>query len=462
LRVLLVQAYLGRFEEGGNVFPLGLCYIATALKGHDVRIFDPNTSKVPYDELKAQLITFVPDVIGISLRNIDTTQIRDLFYYFKTIRPTINVIKEINPLIRIVIGGSGFSMFARKIMERFPEIDFGVYLEGDESMPELLSNLNRPDDVKGIFIRKGTSVVFTGQRPFPNLARLSIPRRDLVDIRKYDHPIYTTIGVQTKRGCPLCCAYCSYPFLNGREVRTRSAELIADEIEDLVNNYNIKRFMFTDSIFNIPEQHAENICQEIIRRGLNVEWSAWYNVKGLSEEMVKLAVDAGCTNFSFSPDAASDPSLKALGKNFTEEDLIRVIKLLRKTVGVRVEFNFFCTPPKQNFIGFLKVLRLFLTINFLFRGRAVVNLSWIRIEPETSICGVAIKDGIIDSKTELLPDEERDLAGLFYSCPATAWYADPVFNFILNLQEIAKPFLKKLLHRGKESRSRQIKTDLKR
>ncbi len=447
MKILLVQAFLGRFEEGGAVYPLGLSYIAAALKEHDVQIFDPNTSESPYDELKERIASFHPDVVGISLRNIDTTQVRDPFYYFKTLQPTVRLIKVSNPSIKIIIGGAGFSMFARKIMERVPEIDFGVYLEGDETIPELISKLDGPEDVKGIFLRKGSTVVFTGQRPFPDLARLPMPRRDLVDIRKYDHPVYTNIGIQTKRGCPLRCAYCSYPFLNGRKVRTRPVEQIVDEIEYLVRDLNIKRFMFTDSVFNMPEQHAENICREIIRRGLKVQWSAWLNVKGLSEHMLKLALDAGCTNFSFSPDAASNPSLRAMGKDFTEEDIFTVIRMFKKTPGVRVEFNFFCTPPAQDFIGVLKVIRLFLIVNLSFMGRGAVNLIWVRIEPDTAIHDAAIREGIINEATELLPAKGQDLGNLFYSCPATRWYADPLFKFVLTAREKGKPLLKKLFGR---------------
>lgn len=447
MNILLVQSYLGRHEPGGAVFPLGLCYIASRLKGHNVKVFDPNVSQSPFIELEEEIKAFKPEVVGISLRNIDTTQKRDIFYYYKTLEPTVQLVKRVDPGVKVMIGGAGFSMFARKIMERIPELDFGIYLEGDESVPELLAKLNNPGEVKGIFLKKGDNIIFTGQRHFPDTGKLAIPRRDFVDIRRYDDPVYTNIGIQTKRGCPLKCAYCSYPFLNGCRMRVIPVKQSVDEIEYMVNELNIKRFMFTDSTFNLPEGHAEEICKEIIKRGIKAEWSAWFDVKRFSEELLTLSIKAGCKNFSFSPDAASNDSLEALGKDIVEQDISRVIGMLRKTKGVRVEFHLFCTPPRQNFSGFLKTLLLFLKVSLIFMRRGAVHLGWIRIEPETRIYEMAIDDGVISEETELLPMSDEGFSRLFYSCPATRWYADPIFNFIMYARDNLKPLLKKTFGR---------------
>lgn len=455
MKVLLVQSYLGRYDAESSVFPIGLCYIATALAGHEVKVFDPNISQNASVELRGVLKSFRPEVVGVSLRNIDTTQRRNPVYYFKDFEDTVRLVRETDTSIKIIVGGTGFSMFARQIMERVPELDFGIYLEGEESIVELLNNLNAPERVKGVFMRRDGNVIFTGPRAMPDIASLPIPRRDFIDIQRYDHPLYANIGIQTKRGCPLKCAYCSYPFLNGRRIRTRSAVQVVDEIEYLMT-LGIHRFMFADSVFNIPERHAEEICREIIRRKLSVTWSAWFDIKRFSEELLGLALRAGCSNFSFSPDAASDKSLNALGKDISEKDIARVIEMLRKINGIRTEFNFFCTPPGQDFFGFLKTLLLYFKITFLFKGRGTVILSWIRIEPETRIHQIAVKDNLIDGNTDLLPQDEKALQGLFYSCPSVRWYADPVFNMLLWLQERLKPLIKKILGRGLRTRSEAI------
>lgn len=447
MKVLLVQSHCGRDEPGGVLFPIGLCYIGTALSAHEVQIIDLNMYESPFDELRKIIFSFDPAVVGISLRNIDTTQRRDMFYYFKVFEPVIRLIKDADPSIKVIVGGSGFSMFAGKIMERIPQIDFGVYLEGEESTPELLANLNKPEAVKGIFVRKGDKVKFTGCRPLPNMKYLPAPDRHFVDVKSYDNPVYTNIGIQTKRGCPLRCAYCNYPSLNGRQIRTRSAGQVADEIEWLINRYNIRRFMFVDSVFNVPNRHAEDICMEMIKRRLDVEWSAFFNIKGFSKELLNLAMEAGCRNFSFSPDAVENRSLQALKKGITEQDISTVIQMLRKTKDIRIEFHVFCTPPRQTLQGIIKTLFFFLKANALFLGRAVVHLGWIRIEPETDIFEIAKSEGIISEKTDLLPHGEEGLGDLFYSCPETRAYGDPVFKAILAIQGLLYPVAKALLKR---------------
>jgi len=448
MRVLLVQSYYGRHGADGVIFPIGLCYIASALKEHQVEILDLNTSDEPFRMLTGKLRSYNPEVVGISLRNIDTTQKRDPFYYFQSLAPTVRLVKVESSFSKVIIGGSGFSMFAEKIMKRIPEIDLGVYLEGEESFPELLLSLDKPENVKGIFFRRNGAVQFTGLRPLPDVETLVTPYRHGVDIRKYEDPVYTNIGIQTKRGCSLTCTYCSYPFLNGRHMRTRSAKMVVDEIESLYKEFGVRRFMFVDSVFNLPEKHAEDICFEIIERGLKVEWSAFFHLKQFSEDLMKLAIKAGCRNFSFSPDAVTNASLRALRKGITEEDISKTVRMFLKAKGVRIEFHIFCTPPGQTFFGFLKTLLFILKVNLLFRGKAVIQLGWIRIEPETKIYETAKSEGVISEKIDLLPLKQDELKQLFYSCPNTSYYADPFFEVFLKIEDRLRPFAKRLLKRS--------------
>lgn len=416
MKVLLVQAYLGRKEPEGLLYPIGLAYLAAVLTSHDVRIFDPNLYDDPYGELERVLTAFKPQVVGISQRNIDTTQIRDLFVYVKTLKPTVEVIRKHTPHIKIVIGGSGFSLFPERIMKEVPAIDFGIYLEGEDSFPELLNNLDSPHIVKGIYIKDGNNVLFTGMRPLPDFGRLPLPKRDDTNIARYmTHPL--AVGIQTKRGCPLRCIYCSYPHLNGRGLRLRTAEHVVDEVEELVYKYNAKSFSFLDSVFNLPHEHALNICKEIIRRKIKVKWSGWYSPKGFTEEFVSLAREAGCELFAFSPDAITNQALKMMGKEFTEDDIKQVFKIARKTKGSRFGFSFFCNTPGQDIRGYIKLLSFFIKANILLFRRGGVGLSWARIEPFTSIRNYAVKDGIITEETDLYPLTEDDLAKLFYLKP---------------------------------------------
>ncbi len=423
--------------------------------GNEVKIFDPNLSDAPYEDIKKHVLMFNPHVVGLSIRNIDTCNKVDIFFSFKTVQPTIEVVKKNAPQAKIMVGGSGFSMFAEKIMMRIPEIDFGVYLEGEITTPELIENFETPESVLGVYYRRAGRLIFTGPRPLSDFNGLPLPRRDFLDITRYPHP-FGNVGIQTKRGCPLTCAYCSYPFLNGNRIRLRSPAKVVHEIEYLVNAFGIRQFMFIDGIFNKPEKHAREICHEIIKRGVEVKWQAWFDMKAFSEDFLSLAKKAGLKRIAFSPDAASNASLQALKKRITVGDIHEVIAIARRHTDIDFAFGFFGTPPGQTFLGVLNTIYLYLKINFLFsfRANSGATVSWIRIEPDTEIQRIALQEGIIDKNTELLPHCEADLESLYYSTP-NLWSGDvlirlmnwSVYNLMKPVKRQAKWILKKIMQR---------------
>lgn len=442
MKVLLVQSYLG---QSGNfpVYPLGLAYISTALyqKGHTVQIFDPNIAALPYENLKESICRFSPEIIGISLRNIDNQHRIAPFYYYTYFQRILEIIKKTDPGIKVVVGGAGFSMFAEKIMKRNESIDFGLYLEGEESFPELLENLNKPDSVSGIYFRRKGEVLFTGYRPLPDFRKLSIPQRDFIDISPYlDH--LESLGIQTKRGCPLKCTYCNYPQLSGNKVRIRDVKSVCDEIEYLIKQFGIKHFMFSDGVFNMPLNHAKEICEEIIKRTLKVKWSAWMEIKHAKKEFLLLAMKAGCISITFSPDGVSQNALDGLQKELREKDVKDSLNLFISDKNIRnlnVTYSVFVNPPGETFLGFLKTIIFFIKAKVYLYGRGNVFLNWIRLEPETKALQYGIEKGDINKDIELLPDSEKGLRKLFYS-NSPVKYLDfliiATFRFLLLLKII--------------------------
>src|SRR3972149_4221785 len=447
MKVFFIQSYLGH-NKYSPVYPLGLAYISTAAyqHGHDVQIFDPNTTANPYEELESRIISFSPDIIGISLRNIDNQYRIAPCYYYKHFQYLLGKIRETTPNTKIIVGGAGFSMFANKIMERNPSIDFGIYLEGEESLPELLDNLDKPESVRGIYIRTEGKVLFTGFRPVPDFKKLSIPKRDILNITPYLNHM-ESIGIQTRRGCPLKCTYCNYPQLNGNVLRIRAVKDVCDEIEYLVRQYHIKQFMFADGVFNAPLRHSEEICEEIIKRGLKVKWSAWMELKHIPKHFLLLAIKAGCTSITFSPDAVSQSALNALQKELNEKDVKDSLKLFtgNKDFGdLNVTYSIFVNPPGETFTGILKTILFYLKAKLFLRGRGGPFLNWIRLEPETKAFQYALKKGIIKKHIDLLPDDESDLKNMFYSNPSLR-----LFDFLIIGMLKFLPMIKKLFSTGR-------------
>lgn len=432
MRVLLVQMWLGRREK--PIYPIGLSTIASALRHHDVRLMDPNISLDPWKSLEQKLAEFQPEVVGLSLRNVDTTQFRDPFAYIKTLQPTLDRIKTIVPNAKRIIGGSGFSVHAEAIMERYPDLDFGVPLEGEEAFPELLEHLDHPQNVAGIYHRNGSAdpvnrdhdaqrsntVHRTGQRPPPSQDQWYQPRWDLCDPRQYIQES-ASVGIETKRGCALSCVYCTYGFLNGKCYRLREPKKVVDEIQRLWEEFGVPEIMFVDSVFNHPRDHAEAVCRELMRRDLPLRWSAWLHEEDLDRDFLELLVDSGCYEVSFSPDGYTDEALKRLGKGITRADIQRAYQLVREFPRLRVGYNFFANPPGQTLGGFVSLIGFFLRARWQLRGRwNGFLLGKIRIEPHTAVFNLAVKEGAITAQTNLLPDDEQELIPMFYTPPNNA------------------------------------------
>jgi len=422
VNILLLTSYLGDKEP--LVFPIGLSCIKSSLIGHTVKIFDVNLSKKPFEEIKEIIAIFVPDVIGISLRNIDSTNKKKVTFYYKYLKDTIDIIKSCSNA-NIVLGGSGFSIFANEIMSDEPRIDFGIFLEGEVAFSELLKNIETPENVRSLYYRKNGRIIFTGSGSLPGSKQFNIMSTNGMSIERYKKH-RDAIGIETKRGCSLTCIYCIYPFLNGRCYRLKDHVLVVDEIECLLNKHSIERFMFIDSVFNIPKKHAEEICREIIKRKLNVRWSAWFNEKNIDREFLALVKEAGCDNLIFSPDGFSNDVLAKLGKNITTQDILETYRILERENGFEANYNFFKNPPGQNLRNFFSMILFILRAKLKLKKRVHFEFNSLRIEPHTKLYEIALKEGIIKKTDNLLFPK--------YYTQRKTWFIEKLFNLMLRLK----------------------------
>ncbi|MBM4055026.1 MAG: radical SAM protein [Planctomycetes bacterium] len=424
MKILLVQSYL-KGDVFPPVYPLGISYVASFLSRHEVRIYDPNLSLNPTDDLTKVIQDYHPQVIGISLRNIDNQSRKKPLNYYGDFQDLLHTIKKTAPSAHIIVGGTGFSMFAREIMDTNSEINYGVYLEGEETLSELVDNLDQPDKVKGVYYRKNGTVCYTGSRMLPQFEKFPAPRRDIVNPVPYKSG-EASIGIQTQRGCPLHCAYCNYPALNGNRLRSRSPENVVNEVEALVHTYGIQHFMFADSLFNRPLEHAAGICKEIIRRNLQdkINWMCWLDVRGVTKDFLHLLKNAGCSGISFSPDGLSTSSLTSLGKGIKERDVWNLLKLIATdplTKDIKFIITMFINSPGETYFGMIKMLFykfVSLIVKKILKRNINVQVGWIRLEPDTEIYNIAIKQEIISPAKSLLPANTDDIKNLFYLNPS--------------------------------------------
>lgn len=400
MKILLIQLY----DENTPVYPIGLAYIATALNDHDVQIFDQNICQDnPYSKTEQIVCDIRPDVIGISLRNLCFYSLRERRwqYYYEQLNPTIKAIRKAHKKSIIVAGGAGFSMFPNEVMKNEPEIDFGVYLEGENSFRKLVENIDVPDKVEGIFVRNGEKISFVGKHTRPDFDSMEAPKRDFINPHLYNEQYAT--GIQSKRGCILNCIYCNYPSISGNYLRMRSPSEVVDEIENLQSLYSTHEFTFVDNVFNIPLSHAEEICKEITDRRLRIQWTAWFNERFMNKDFVDLAVEAGCKTFELSPDGYSNRSLKWLNKNIQTKHINNVYRLLKNKPDIEIKYHFMIGIPGQDIFSLMRLF-LFVTKLKIFLGKRLTRLHFNRlyILPNTEAERSAIENKIINRDTDLI------------------------------------------------------------
>lgn len=423
MKVLLVQSYLNSNDP--LVFPLGLASLAAVLSDQQVELIDLNTEKEPYKALKDRLASLAPDVVGISLRNIDSTNKREVTFYYEELGPTVELIKA-NSTAKVVIGGSGFSMFAKEIMSANPKIDYGVYLEGETVFASLLAGLDTPARVPSVYYRENGELKFSGKALANDLNSLALPDRRIISQTPYLENNKDGLGIETKRGCALNCIYCIYGFLNGKTYRLRAPERVVDDIEEMVVDAGADRFTFVDSIFNVPKEHAEAICRELIERRIAVKWSAWFLEKDFSADFLELIKKAGCDRVIFSPDGFNDQSLKILGKVITKDDILRTFEILRASDGFEVSYNFFKNPPGQSFANFAQMMRFCFRAKKVLGRRVHFEFSSLRVEPHTKLYDVALTEKVIK-------DGDNLLYPVYYSQKKTI-FIDLLFNLMLRFK----------------------------
>src|SRR5664279_4676466 len=334
-KVLLINS--NRFKHSWPVIPFGLCYIATILEGngsHNVCFLDLCFSLNCEKDIQKAVQNFTPDVIGISIRNIDDTGGYNTHFLLEDVKNDVVDYCKKEFSGPIVIGGPAVGISGREMLEYF-DLEYAVRGDGEAVMLEFvkrIENLQPLEGLKGLIIRRDKTIVQDNE-PFRvnDLDSLPFPKPlrylDLDQYRRFGSPIQ----IQTKRGCALRCSYCTYNIIEGKQYRLINPRRIADEIEILVKETGINHIEFTDSIFNIPLAHTKAVLREVIQKNLDLK----LHTMGLSpaavdEELLELMKSAGFNEVDIGAESACDEVLESLAKDFKRSDVLKTANLLKR------------------------------------------------------------------------------------------------------------------------------------
>jgi len=407
MRVLMIQTPSVEDHSQERVYPIGIVLLAGCLQGagHEVSILDMNLKTDPYGALKERLLAFQPEAIGLSLRNIDPlgNKTSSLISPFIV---TARLIAAVLPQARLIVGGTGFSLFPKRLMLEIPELDYGIVGEAEVTFPALLRSIDNPPALPGLCWREGSKIRTSPPATNFDMTHYVPANRLLLDPELYKgiNSYVPTIGIEAKRGCALNCAYCVYPQLQGSRLRCRPTAAVVDEMERLNKDYGIESFHFTDPVLNVPRGHLEGICEEILRRKLKVRWDGFMREDQLNENNVALFERAGCECFSFSPDGLSQESLDVLGKNLSEAQILKAASLVAQTDTVSV-YHFMVNVPgetEKTCEKSMKFVEKLYEVHSKKKNLGTLILNNIRILPGTAIEVMARANGVINAETDLL------------------------------------------------------------
>jgi radical SAM superfamily enzyme YgiQ (UPF0313 family) len=393
MRVLLISAN----TETMNILPLplGPAFVAAATRraGHDVILvnlmFEGDTKWAIQDCVAG----FRPEVIAISVRNIDDQNMADPKFLLP---PVGEVVATCRSLCNapIIIGGAGYSIFPVSTL-RYLGADMGIRGEGESAFPAVLECLAKGAPVSGL-----PGLYLPSRRPAERrfakrLDDLPLPEPTLW-IPSVPGVSEFWVPVQSRRGCPLDCSFCSTSAIEGRPMRRHSPEAIARWLEQLVSS-GFHNFNFVDNTFNLPPYYAKDLCRRILERGLDINFWCIIYPKGVDSELVQLMAYAGCREISLGFESGSDRVLGNFNKRFKAEE-VRTAAGMFADAGIFQRGFLLLGGPGETRETVEESLSFADSLN-LDALKITVGL---RIYPETLLAATALREGVIRPDEDLL------------------------------------------------------------
>jgi anaerobic magnesium-protoporphyrin IX monomethyl ester cyclase len=309
--------------------PLSLCYISAILRknGHQIILIDAIAEKLNNDKLAEISASFNPELIILNTA-------------IPSIEGDMNcasIMKKILPSVKITVVGMFPTIYARECLTRFSQIDYAVMDEPEwvsARLTDVVAEKCSPSSVKGLIYRSGNEVIVNERQNFAdnNPDDLPFPARDLLNNNAYRLPTngktFTLLSVG--RGCCANCIYCIANIYYGKIFRKRSVENIIQEIEQCINEFNITNFLFWGESFTTDGKYGEEICDEIIKRGIKINWSTTSRVDTLNQTLLDKMKKAGCILLGLGIESYKQHVLNRAHKGITIDQIDKAILMTRK------------------------------------------------------------------------------------------------------------------------------------
>ncbi len=304
---------------------LGLGYLAAVLEKNNYRVdvIDCQVLKLSPEEFRIEISKRQPDIVGITSSTLT----------YQSGLKLVKIAKEACPNCITIAGGSHVTFWDDKALQECPELDVVVRKEGENTMLELVQRLEAEEsynDVLGTTCRKDGKIVRNPDRPYiEDLDSLPFPARHLWPMEKF-RELEDILYLTTSRGCVYWCEFCTTVRMHGRKYRMRSPKNVVDELEFLNKTYGISKFTFCDDAFTVDQPRTEELCSEIRKRGLKIQWNCGTRVDMITKELLTKMKEAGCITVWFGVESGTQQVLDAMKKGISPELTIKVLGWVRE------------------------------------------------------------------------------------------------------------------------------------
>ena len=436
----MMESILYIFLPCKKVYPIGVTYLADFIhrRKPEVRQRILDLSLFPEDQrisaVRDAATEFKPDLVCFSWRDIQIFSphegdsslehafnfyfasnplkritasfagLQQLYRYYSHIRAALSypwlIAKEF-PRAQIMIGGGAFTAFADQLIQKLPEGTIGILGEGEDAILKVTEGQSLEQE--RYILREGKTVR-KGQQGAPALLdALTVDLPYLTSIfPQYKEYLGESIGVQSKRGCPYDCAFCLYPYIEGKRVRYRPPAMVVQDISQHYHQWGARRFWFTDAQF-ITGKEAYPQCTEILERilaeKLEIEWSGYIRTSLITPELAKLMVRSGVGDLEVAITSGSQEVLNDLHMGFKLEKLYDGCRYLAEAgFKGKVILNYSLNSPKETEESLLQSVESYKKVAAILGEERVFPLMFfLGIQPNTDLEQRLLEEGYLSA-----------------------------------------------------------------
>lgn len=422
--------------------PLGISYLTAMLRrdGYKVKCMDFNAEtfstgdKFVKDRWAAAVdhVTVSVDIVSEELMQHWCRRILELnpkmvgfsvFYsnYWNCLRMA-KYLKVAAPEIKTVFGGPNAPYGENNIHNGDQDfinlIDFLVVGEGEKQIIDLIKHIKFGTPI----VSPNTIDVKNCGKIDPNIRKQLLDKDYLIkDISEIPYPDFSDydfgsyrgrqLPLMFTRGCVSQCKYCWETVLWGNFVRQRTVDNVIGEIKNNQEKYGITSYIFNDSAVNNNPLRLNKFAQRVVDEKIPLSWWGQARIhRSFTPEYLKLLKDAGCTALSFGVESFSQRLLDDMGKNYTQEEIKKVILAVHES-GIRAHVAFMVGFPGETEKDLDETEGF---INDYGKLMDTVNVSTLDISPGTEYherfrdYKIEFKDGNWSIKAEKNTQEERN------------------------------------------------------